>query len=208
MTQSMIFDGHKPAARALRQASAGLLLALAAATAFAAPTQLAGASPVRNVPAGEQADAAVAPADLPGVSFASAAATVTSVQWWGYDLGGLGGPDDFEVKLNGFALAGIFSAATDAVDIDLGVDVLKYTLDLAPGFVIAAGPGTLGVVNNSLNVEWYWQSSPAAPGAAASQSFRLIGEPTVVPVPEPGAMGLVLLALSLLAGNWATRRRD
>lgn len=203
MTQSMNFGGQWPATRALRQVGAGLLLTLAAATVFAAPTLLAGASPVRNALAGEQSDAGILLGDRPSVSFASVAATVTSVQWWGYDLAVPIGTDDFQIKLNGIALNGAVSAAADSVDIDSGFNVLKYTLDLNLAFIFAAGLGTLGIVNNTDTVEWYWQTS-----APNLQSFRLFGEPTVGTVPEPGAMGLALLALSLLAGNRAMRRRD
>jgi len=81
--------------------------------------------------------------------------------------------------------------------------LIMYTLDLDAGFTFTAGLGTLGIVNTSDTVEWYWQTS-----APNLQSFRLFGEPTVGTVPEPGAMGLALLALSLLAGNRAMRRRD
>lgn len=179
-----------------RQLLAGLALAGLAAAAAAAPVQLAGNAPVANMLAGEQSDAAVPALNRPVAAFNSVAASVTSVQWWGYDLAGLGGPDQFVVRINGTALTGTVSALASPPDIDPGVDVIQYTLDLGTAFNLAAGAAVLSVVNDSDTVEWYWQAAAAA--AAPTMSFRVVGDPSTVPVPEPGALALVALALVAL----------
>jgi hypothetical protein len=173
----------------------GLVIAGASATAHAAPVQLAGLDPVANALAGEQSDAAVPPLARPLVTFSSVAATVTSVRWWGYDLAGLGGPDQFVVRINGTPLLGTVSTLANPPEINPGVDVLQYTLDLSAAFDLAAGASVLSVVNDSDSVEWYWQGGAAA---APVMSFRVMGDPSSTPVPEPGALALVALALTAL----------
>lgn len=173
----------------------GLALAGALATAQAAPVQLAGLDPVSNALAGEQSDAAVPPLARPLVTFNSVAASVTSVRWWGYDLAGLGGPDQFVVRINGTALMGTVSTLASPPDINPGVDVLQYTLDLGVAFDLAAGAAVLSVVNDTDTVEWYWQR---AASTAPSMSFRIIGDPSTTPMPEPSALALVALALVAL----------
>lgn len=177
------------------------LLALAAlagvcSPAWGAPVQLDGLLPVATALAGEQSDAAVPGPSRPAAAFNSVAASVTAVQWWGYDLAGLGGPDQFVVSINGQALTGTVSVLASPPEIDPGVDVLRYTLDLGAAFNLAAGASVLSVVNDTDQVEWYWQSAGAA--AAPTMSFSVIGEPASVPVPEPGALALVALALAAL----------
>ena len=183
------------------------LLALLACFALsgaveAAPVLLDGKPPVANALAGEQSDQAVAPASRPVTSFSSVAATVTSVQWWGYDLAGLGGPDAFVVSINGTPLTGAVSVLAAPPEIDVGVDVSRYTLNLGSAFNLAAGAAVLSVVNDTDMVEWYWQAAVTPVGAAPAYSFRVFGEPAAVTVPEPGALALVALALvALKAGR-------
>lgn len=178
-----------------RQVLASLVLAGLATAAAAAPVQLAGNAPVASMLAGEQSDAAVPALNRPVAAFNSVAASVTSVQWWGYDLAGLGGPDQFVVRINGTALTGTVSALANPPEIDPGVDVIQYTLDLGAAFNLAAGAAMLSVVNDTDTVEWYWQGATAT---APTMSFRVIGEPAPVTVPEPGALALVALALAAL----------
>lgn len=197
--------------RAARQArAAGLaaalgLLAVLPWSASAAPTVLAESLPQRSALAGEQSDAAVAPGASPVGGFQlGAAASLTSLVWWGYDLAGLGGPDAFRVTLNGSEVQGAVTSAADPVDIDPGVNVLRYTFTPLSPVAMLAGPATLGVVNDSLSVEWYWQKATALPGAAAPMSLRVWGEARSGVVPEPGMLALVMVALG--AAGIALRR--
>lgn len=171
-------------------------LAGLATPAAAVPLQLDGNAPLANTLAGEQSDAAVPVADRPTAPFSSGAASVTSVQWWGYDLAGLVGPDQFVVSINGNVLAGALSVLASPPEIDPGIEVLRYTLDLGAAFNLAAGASVLTVVNDTDTVEWYWQAANSA--TAPTMSFRVFGEPASVAVPEPGALALVALALVAL----------
>lgn len=167
--------------------------------ALAAPVLLDGKAPVASALAGDQSDQAVPPAVT---NFSSVAATVTSVQWWGYDLAGLGGPDAFVVRINNTLLTGTVSVLAAPPEIDFGVEVSRYTLELGSAFNLAAGSAELSVVNDSDNVEWYWQSAVTPVGAAPAYSYSVFGERAAVTVPEPGALVLVALALvALKAGR-------
>ncbi len=187
-----------------RQALAALALASLAVSASAMPVQLAADLPINGDLLGEQSDAAVLPADRPTASFVSVAAAITSVQWWGYDLAGLGGLNQFFVRVNGNALTGTLTVLASPPEIIPGVDVLRYTLDLGTAFNVGAGSKTLTVLNDSDQVEWYWQSS--AVGATPLMSLRVLGLAAAsAPVSEPGAMALV--AAALLALRLGSRNR-
>lgn len=196
----------KPQLRRQLQPLLALLACFAlSGAAWSVPVLLAGIAPVANDLVGEQSDQAVPPADRPVTPFNSVAATVTSVQWWGYDLAGLGGPDAFVVSINGTPLTGTVSVLAAPPEIDGGVDVSRYTLDLGSVFNLAVGAAVLSVVNDTDMVEWYWQAAVTPLGAAPAYSFRVFGEPAMVTVPEPGALALVALALvALTAGRLRT----
>jgi hypothetical protein len=168
------------------------------ATAVSAlPVELAANLPVANALAGEQSDAAVLPADRPTATFSSVAASVTSLQWWGYDLAGLGGPDAFVVRINGTPVTGSLSVMAGSPETAPGVDVLRYTLNLSSAFNVAAGASALSVVNDTDTVEWYWQAGSTLTNR--SMSYRVIGElSSTVPVTEPGVLALVAAALVAL----------
>lgn len=190
---------HTPSVRPWLALIASLAISGAA---FAAPVLLDGKAPVANALAGEQSDQAVPPAVRPVTNFSSVAATVTSVQWWGYDLAGLGGPDAFVVSINGTPLTGTVSVLAAPPEINVGVDVSRYTLDLGSAFNLAAGAAVLAIVNDTDVVEWYWQAAVTPVGAAPAYSYSVFGEPANVTVPEPGALALVALALvALKAGR-------
>lgn len=191
---------HFPGVRPWLAAVAGCVAFSTAA--LAAPVLLDAKAPVADALAGEQSDQAVPPASRPVTPFSSVAAAVTSVQWWGYDLAGLGGPDVFLVSINGTPLTGTVSALAAPPEINNGVAVARYTLELGSAFNLAAGAAVLSIVNDTDVVEWYWQSALTPVGAAPAYSYSLFGEPANVTVPEPGALALVALALvALKAGR-------
>lgn len=155
-----------------------------------------------NVPflaaqSGQQSDASTAPAYVQSFSL-SANSVIDSIDWWGYhgaDSGGAG-YDHFVVTLDGVAQAGTLSESGDSAGLT------HYSLALKTGQTYAAG--SLGIINDSQDVEWYWQSTGAQgnPNAAdGSQVAYALSGHAAPAVPEPGmplmlAGGLMVIAIA------------
>lgn len=125
--------------------------------------------------------------------------TLESIRWWGFHgLDSMGSSfDNFVVTLGGVVQSGVLTVVNSSAFID------EYTLDIADTALTSA---TLSIVNDSTDVEWFWQSASAqgnndAPDANAV-SFSLIGHlNTQTPgtsIPEPGSLPLLLLAAAAL----------
>jgi len=159
---------------------------------------LAGNSPYAQESFGQQADAG---SGSYVQTFATPTDTVLeAIQWWGFHGGSSGGAgfDSFVVTLDGVVQSGaLTSVAVTAANGSYLYDI--YTLDVADTKLTAS---TLGIVNDSSDVEWYWQSAAAIgnPGQASATevAFGLLGQ--VAAVPEPGSLTLMLLGLAGLAG--------
>jgi hypothetical protein len=166
--------------------------ALLGAVLPAFSAELVGNSPLAS-PSGTQADASSGPLSQ---SFNSlVAGTIESIVWWGYHGQNSTGPssDDFVVKLNGNQRFGSVLKSTDVNGL------ARYELQITSTLLSAGVPGSLEIVNDSLDVEWFWQYSNAARETVA---FSLQG----VPVPEPGSYALMLIGL--LAVARAARRAN
>ena len=145
---------------------------------------------------GWQSDAATPPAyqqSFPALT----GATLDKIVWWGFHGSNSGGSifDSFEVFLGNTQLTG---ALTSSQDFGGVAGLTEYVLDIADTSLTAA---TIDIWNNSLDVEWFWQT--VSPGTD-STAFRLEGTRGSQQIPEPGLLsllGIAALALPL------TRRR-
>lgn len=131
---------------------------------------------------------------------APAGSILESIRWWGFHgLDSMGASfDNFVVTLDGVVQTGALSVVSSSAFFD------EYTLDIAD---TALSGSVLSIVNDSFDVEWYWQSAPAegnpfAPDASAV-AFSLIGHFDETPpgngVPEPQTLLLVLGAIGMMA---------
>ena len=167
---------------------------------------LGGNSPFLGASSGHQSDANSA---IYFQAFtAPGNATLDAIRWWGFhglDSGGAG-YDNFVVSLGGIVQTGTLSSGI----IDKSLGLFEYTLDIED---IALTASTLSIVNDSFDVEWYWQSTLAQGNAdapdASAVAFSLIGQlngqTPSSPIPEPGSLSLLLLAVAALGLGKARR---
>jgi len=154
---------------------------------------------VSNVPA--LGDASGQQSDANSSSYSQTFATpsdsvLDSITWWGFHTTDSGGAlyDNFVVKLGDEVQAG-------ALSITAFGSYFQYTLDIAD---VELTSSLLTIVNDSFDVEWFWQSARATgttgPDASAV-SFSLNGRSSLPTqdVPEPASYALLLLALGGLA---------
>lgn len=182
----MLFSGFKSGLVGLVLAGGALLSANASATVL-----------LERLPSatlnGVQADAATVPY-AETLSLAGPA-SIEKISWWGYDLGGIpGAVNDFAVGFNSVTQSGSITESPDANGLTL------FEMTLNSGFAFGGGATTLDLINNSLDVEWYWQGSDSQ-----TRAFRLEGVQQVQPTPEPGT--LWLLGLGMLGVAFASRVR-
>ena len=175
-----------PARRMAGLRAALLATALAAANLPAAAALLAGQAPLA-APDGEQVDASTPPLSQGYVL--GSAGVLESIAWWGFHDSTSGGAafDNFVVSLDGVGQTGSLSKT------DAGAELTRYELDITDIALASGHTGSLAVVNDSLDVQWFWQLSNAG---TRSLSYSLLGSAAAVPVPEPAGWALVLFALA------------
>lgn len=180
---------------------AGLFIACVFAAANAAPERLVDYAPSASA-FGVQADSSSGAYNE--LFVLNGQFTITKFTFWGYyGLDSATGPDnfvgnqDFFSPANGFGdynltKSGHLSRSQDGT-VD-GVDLYRYELDLSDAnsgnydAVLAA----ISLVNDNLDLEWFWQGTDSPTGARA---FLIEGTRNQA-VPEPGSLALVGLALA------------
>ena len=130
---------------------------------------------------------------------APAMSVLDSITWWGFHGSNSAGPglDAFAVYLDGVLQFGTLTAAPVVLD-DLS-ELTRYTLDVADAPLTAM---SLEIVNDSPDVEWFWQYSAISGPNTDSLAFTLTGSL----VPEPSTYLLLLSGLAVVAGAGRTRR--
>lgn len=148
--------------------------------------ELAGLAPFTATSFGQQSDANALPAYTQSF-VAQPGAMLESITWWGYHGANSLGPafDSFVVLLDGLLQTG-------SIDIDdSNPNFSKYTLTVSP---VTLSATTLSVLNDSPDVEWFWQSAASVGGAHATEvAYKLEGR--AMTIPEPTALLLVLFGL-------------
>lgn len=183
------------------------LLLIGALAAVAAPTlaavELVGAAPSSTSNDGLQADYSAPPLVQTGTS--SVAGTIESIVWWGYH-----GTDSNGASFDNFLVT--FNGADQTGDLDVKTDsssgLSRYELDIADTPLVA-GRFALGIVNDSEDVEWYWQCDDRGSCDGENRgglAYALMGTRDTV-VPEPQSLALALLGL-VAVGAAGRRRRS
>ena len=180
---------------------AGLTLALGLSVAARANlVEVVGNAPFSTTSWGQQSDASTLPAYTQAFT-APANTTVEAIRWWGFHgVDSLGADyDNFVVMLGSEMQTGALTV------VQVAGGYYEYPLDIADTLLSAS---TLSIVNDSSDVEWFWQSATATgnPGAADefAVAFSLLGYVGDRPgqnVPEPTTYLLVLLAMGLLVAS-------
>ena len=177
----------------------GMLVGAVMATGAMAD-EIVGAAPYSGAAFGQQTDGNSAAYTQ---AFVAPSGTVLdAIRWWGFHTTNSMGSayDNFVVTIDGVAQAGTLSVLSGANGFD------EYTLDIAD---VALAGSMLGIVNDSFDVEWFWQSSTAVgnPGApdATGVAFSLIGRQGTFTVDEPAGVGLALVALAMLGAAQGRR---
>ena len=175
-----------------------LALLMVASTAFHAARAdiiLASNTPYAAAQSGQQSDASTAPAYTQAFT-TLANSVIDTIDWWGYhglDSGGAGF-DHFVVTLDAVTQTGTLTETDDATGLT------HYSFTLSAGTALAAG--TLGIINDSPDVEWYWQSTGAVgnPNAAdgVQVAYALRGHEALSAIPEPSSPMLLCSGLLIL----------
>lgn len=188
----------------LRKLESGLLLCCALLSANVSAAVIVERLPTTTA-TGIQADSSSGAPYTETLSLA--ATTIDQLIWWGYYLDGGPADDLFVAQFDGGSLSGsVSSFAAGQVD---GIDLYRYELALTTPYVFAGGGGLqIDLINDSLDVEWYWQGADAAVGsAAAPRALRLAHND----VPEPGLPALLAacgMSLLLLARYRSSGRSE
>lgn len=181
-----------------KQLSQWAIAAAMAASVMASASAgvLVGQTPFTGSAWGQQTDGNSGPAYSQSIA-APNGAVLDAIRWWGFHTVNSGGAafDNFVVTLDGVVQAGVLTVTAATADYD------EYTLDVAN---VALTASSLAIVNDSFDVEWFWQSAEAVGNAGAPDAsrvaFSLLG--TVGggnTVPEPSMLGLLAMgALGLL----------
>lgn len=171
----------------------GAALCAALTPGFAA-VELVGAAPAAT-PDGLQVDNSTGPLDPVPTYMSAVSGTIDSIVWWGFHGSNSGGAtlDDFIVKLNDSDQTGPLDVTTDANGLS------RYELAIVDTPLVP-GSFSLSVLNDSFDVEWFWQHDDQGQGGLA---YALMGTRASV-VPEPQSLALMLLGLAAIG---VARRR-
>nr|WP_315182275.1 PEP-CTERM sorting domain-containing protein [uncultured Albidiferax sp.] len=159
--------------------------------------------------AGQQSDGGTTPyvenVNITGPAF------VTGITWWGYYLAGED-PNIDNFLINGTALTSFPAIVrTDVGDLDDGnggtVNLYQYFLNLSGvnAEYFPGGPVDLGILNDSLDLEWYWQGSSSDP--FGPRAYLVEGDLVRQEIPEPSSIALFGLALLALGASRARKLR-
>lgn len=179
---------------------ANVAVVLSASTCCALADTLAGNSPFASFASGQQSDASAEPAFTQTISLPNNA-FIDSITWWGFHGSNSGGSayDDFVVTLDGTPVIGslVVGNANQLFS--------QYTLSFAPTLSSAT---SLSVANNSLDVEWFWQSAAALGGGpdAFNVAYRIDGTVQQA-VPEPTSILLAVAGLAFVLVRQSAKRR-
>ncbi len=184
--------------RAMLKTLVGLCVGTALAGGSLA-AQVTGRAAFEGESDGQQSDASV-PAYIQ--SFTAPGGTLLeAIRWWGFHGEHSNGSafDNFVVTLDGVPQSGeLVKSPSPHFD--------EYTLYF-DDIVLTASE--LSVVNDSLDVEWFWQSAAKVGNSdlpdAIDVAFSLIGRPGGLTVDEPEMPSLILAAIAALV--WARNRR-
>jgi hypothetical protein len=167
--------------------AAAMLVGVAATPAAA--VELVSRPPVSDLN-GAQVDLATGP--FPQEFVSSVSGTIESIVWWGFHSENSEGAgfDNFLVLLNGQDQTG------DLTKTEGENGLTRYELDIVDTPLIAGASGELDILNDSEDVEWFWQYSNVEEEQLA---FSLQGT-----IPEPNSMALVGLA----GLAWVAMRRQ
>lgn len=138
-------------------------------------------------PTGQQTDGNT-PSYQETVNFAGQV-LINKISWWGYDV--VGDPaalNNFAVTLAGVTQSGAITETDTGLFPGTSVSLMLYEMNL--GSVSFAG-GTLDLINDSQDVEWYWQGSGADPQTGAGLRALRIEGTRQQNVPEPEILWLL-----------------